>query len=443
MRAKFLHFADCHLGFRQYDNKERLYDFAKSFLSVIDRAVQEKVDFVLLAGDLFQKRAVDALTLNQAVNGLERLKAAGIPCIAVEGNHERAYYVDSIGWMEFLDQRGLLMLLNIPFENGKPVLQPYDRRRKGAYVEPVAGLRIYGLRYYGAATAAAIAQIAETLAEAPADGVQYTAFMAHTGMEGVLDGASGGLSYRQWAMLRPHVDYLALGHVHKPFEAEGWIHNPGSLESCSIVEADWRERGYYLVTVNTEAAREGEPKHSAALHRPDVRREVVRLSMKVDEHATPDLLCAECERFLQRKARDYAADALDEQSRPLVELQLTGVLPFDRAGLDIERIRAAVVDAFRPLLPLVKDLTRSASFAVEAQEGASRADVERQVLRDLLARDRRYQEDAEEWTQTVLTLKKHALDGLSPDAIIDELAHRMDEIAAHAAEQAPNADPIA
>ncbi len=443
MRAKFLHFADCHLGFRQYDNKDRLYDFAKSFLGVVDRAVQEKVDFVLLAGDLFQKRAVDALTLNQAVVGLERLKAAGIPCIAVEGNHERAYYVDSIGWMEFLDQRGLITLLNVPFEDGKAVLKPYDKRRRtGAYIEPVAGMRVYGLRYYGAATAAAVAQIAEGLAETPADGVQYTAFMAHAGMEGVLDGASGGLSYRQWAVLRPHVDYLALGHVHKPFEAEGWIHNPGSLESCSIVESDWPERGFYLVTVDTDRAADDEPKHQAVLHRAK-RRKVFRLSMKVDEHATPDLLCGECERYLQRKARDDGAALLDDQSRPLVELQLTGVLPFDRAGLDIERIRAAVIDAYRPLLPLVKDLTRSAAFAVEAQEGASRVDVERQVLRDLLARDQRYRDDAEKWTQVALSLKELALGGASPDAIVDELAHRMDDIAAHAAEQAPNADPIA
>ncbi len=112
MRAKFLHFADCHLGYRQYNSVERANDFARAFFAVIDVAIQEKVDFVVLAGDLFQKRAIDALTLNQAVKGLERLRDKGIPCIAVEGNHELAYFSESIGWVRFLALNDLVILLN-------------------------------------------------------------------------------------------------------------------------------------------------------------------------------------------------------------------------------------------------------------------------------------------------------------------------------------------
>ncbi len=86
MKARFLHFADTHLGYRQYNNLDRYDDFARAFLAVIDVAIAEKVDFVVLAGDLFEKRSIEALTLNQAMIGLERLKAANIPCVAVEGN---------------------------------------------------------------------------------------------------------------------------------------------------------------------------------------------------------------------------------------------------------------------------------------------------------------------------------------------------------------------
>ena len=63
MRAKFLHIADCHLGYRQYNLAERYNDFGRAFHRMIDIAIAEKVDFVLLAGDLFHKRAIDALTL--------------------------------------------------------------------------------------------------------------------------------------------------------------------------------------------------------------------------------------------------------------------------------------------------------------------------------------------------------------------------------------------
>ncbi|NJN80952.1 MAG: DNA repair exonuclease [Caldilineaceae bacterium] len=155
MKARFLHFADCHLGYKQYGNSDRYNDFARAFLNVIETAVAKQVDFVVLAGDLFHKRSIDALTLNQAISGLERLQKAGIPCLAVEGNHEHAYYHDVIGWMEFLAQRQLLFLLNGDFTNGAIELKPYANR-KGAYYEPKPGLRVYGMRYLGSATPRAI-----------------------------------------------------------------------------------------------------------------------------------------------------------------------------------------------------------------------------------------------------------------------------------------------
>ncbi|MDE0200305.1 MAG: DNA repair exonuclease, partial [Caldilineaceae bacterium] len=94
MRATFLHMADCHLGYRQYNSRERQNDFTRAYLEIVGIAIEKKVDFVLLAGDLFERRAIDPITLSHAITGLERLKGAGIPCLAVEGNHELAYYRD-------------------------------------------------------------------------------------------------------------------------------------------------------------------------------------------------------------------------------------------------------------------------------------------------------------------------------------------------------------
>ena len=46
MRTKFLHMADCHLGYRQYNLHERFNDFGRAFHHVINVAIAEKVDFV-------------------------------------------------------------------------------------------------------------------------------------------------------------------------------------------------------------------------------------------------------------------------------------------------------------------------------------------------------------------------------------------------------------
>ena len=427
MQTRFLHFADVHLGFRQYNQNERYNDFARAYLAVIQAAIDAKVDFVILAGDLFEKRSIDALTLNQAMRGLERLAEAGIPVIAVEGNHERAYYDEQVGWLRFLALRDLITLLHPTFQEGKPQLTPYTRRA-GAYIDPVPGVRVYGMGWMGSATAPNLERYADALADVSRDGVDYTIFISHAGVEGVLDGASGGLSMRQWSVIKPHVDYLALGHIHKPYEFDNWVFNPGSPETCSVAEAEWPERGYYLVDVDT--AVDGDtPRHTVHLHA-NPRRRFVRLRLQVDHLATPDALLAACESHLRDEAKRRKLDRLDAQERPVVELQLTGVLPFDRKALDMAAVEALVVDCCAPLHALVKNMTRAVEFGIDVDDRAGRRELETGVIDDLLSRDARYRDRSAEWTQVALTLKHLALDGADGDAIIDELAARMDAMAA-------------
>ena len=52
--------ADTHLGYEQYGLKERFNDFARAFLAVVDAAIERHADCFLIAGDLFNKRAIDA-----------------------------------------------------------------------------------------------------------------------------------------------------------------------------------------------------------------------------------------------------------------------------------------------------------------------------------------------------------------------------------------------
>ncbi len=431
MQTRFLHFADSHLGYKQYNQNERFNDFARAFFDIIDRAIQAEVDFVILAGDLFQKRAIDALTLNQAMNGLERLQRAGIPCIAVEGNHEHAYFQDNIGWMEFLAQRRLLILLNALFEEGTPQLTPYDpQRRRGAYIDPKPGVRVYGMRYYGASTETALNAYAGAMAQQPADpAVEYSIFVAHGGVEGVLADQAGGLSVRQWSVLKPGVNYLALGHIHKPYSFDNWIYNPGSPETCSVTEADWSDRGYYLVNVDTavdfaavaDAGQDADPvRHRATLHA-NKRRVFCRLAFKVDHVDSPVDLETQVGEYLLRKALDLRVDRLGEGDRPVVELQLTGVLPFDRSALNLEMIETLIHEAFAPLHVIVKNHTRAAEFAVEAEDGLSRAQLERRVLTELLTRDQRFADRSKQWARLAVRLKELAVTGASSDAILEEL----------------------
>src|SRR5436190_1198662 len=88
-KMRFLHVADIHLGNYQYNNKQRFNDFFLAFKQVAELAVTQQIQVCIIAGDLFHKAAVDALTLLQAEDCLEIMREAGIKILAVAGNHDR------------------------------------------------------------------------------------------------------------------------------------------------------------------------------------------------------------------------------------------------------------------------------------------------------------------------------------------------------------------
>jgi DNA repair protein SbcD/Mre11 len=452
MSIKFLHCADIHLGYLQYNAKDRFNDFSRALSAIVDKAtgketdfdqaIQGPVDFVILAGDLFQKRAIDALTLNQAMRALQRLRAAHIPCIAVEGNHERSYYEETIGWMKFLALQDLLILLDAEFVEGRPILQAWEMgRRQGSYIDLPGGVRVHGLRYYGSGTVAAVQAYAEALAALPKVEANYTIFVAHAGVEGQMDDKAGGLSPRQWAPLRPHVDYLALGHFHKPFRIDEWIYNPGSPENCSIAEAEWKQRGYLMVNVDMAAPRDEPARHLVAQGN-NPRRACRLYLFKTDRASSPDDLMRQLRAFLQRKATELADELAtnggQEFAPAVIELYLSGVLPFERASLDMTAVEMIVKECFTPapLVTMVKNLTQPAKFEVDVDNNLSRAQLEHSVLAGLFGRDIRYAARSEEWAALAVNLKQLALAEASPAAILDDLAAQVGQI-----EKGDHADP--
>jgi exonuclease SbcD len=427
VKCKFLHLSDVHLGYQQYNRKERFNDFGRAFLHIVDRAIAERVDFVILGGDLFQKRAIDPPTLIQAIEGLSQLKKAGTPVVAVEGNHERAHYRDVFSWMDFLADRGYLVLLNpISFKEGVPALTLWDGD-KGAYMNLMDGVRVYGLKYYGASTGRVVEGLTKALAEMDHSGIEYVILVMHAGLEGVLPRYSAMLTHSQVAPLRDYVDYLALGHIHKPFEREGWIYNPGSPETCGMDEAAWSDRGYYLVEVETtpRARTVQMPKHRARLVR-NPRRPFICLSLGVDAYENPQALYAAAERRARKEADRY-----DGGDQPVVELVLEGVLPFRRHELDTKGLEAIIEAAFDALLVRITDHTVPTEYEVSSDESKSRAELEREVVEDLVERDARYRPAAADWTEAILNVKRMALEGTSPEGIVDYLESANQQITNH------------
>src|ERR1700692_3618485 len=179
MKASFIHIADTHLGYEQYGVRERFNDFSRAFWDIIDDALYREVDFLVIAGDLFHKRAIDALTLIHAIEGLKKLKARGIPVIAIEGNHDRSYYREGISWLQFLCHEEYLTLLNPRMRDGAPVIAPWEQSTMaGVHIEiQDVKCRCSVLPWQGAASARSIEGLAQTMEGARADeeaaGIEY------------------------------------------------------------------------------------------------------------------------------------------------------------------------------------------------------------------------------------------------------------------------------
>ena len=425
MRATFVHTADNHLGYEQYGSRERFDDFARAFMHVVDDAIARHADFFVVSGDLFNKRSIDAQTLIQAREGLQRLADAGITAIGIEGNHDRSYYRDGISWLQFLSYLGVLKLLNPIVRDGAPEVTPWSQRTlQGLYVPLMDGrLRVYGLPWYGASTARVMRGLAESLmaarAEEDAAGVEYRVLLMHTGVEGILPQLQGLPARADFEPLHGLVDYVALGHVHKPYEIENWLFNPGSTETWGAEESAW-DRGYYVTQVETDVA-PGEPKHTAQ-HITNPRRPFVRFSFRVDGLNDPAVFYDHFAREVRQQARDHA-DTLER--KPVVDVALTGVFAFDGGAIERARLEELIKEQFHPLIARIHDSARANDYDLDGvDEGDERADrqaLEQRVFEDLLARDVRYQAHASEWANALSALKRMALDDESPASIAQAL----------------------
>src|SRR3972149_9009323 len=196
----FPHASVFHRGYAQQRLLERFRDSARAFHSVIQYAIDHKAEFILLSGDLFHKRNINAPTYEQAYKVLSELKAKSpsTQVFAIEGNHDLAFHQDGKSWLEILNSQGLLRLIRLKEANGVKLM--------GDYVE-LDGVRIFGVRYLGSNTVSEIPRIAEEIKKInAANGEKYTILMMHFGMEGqVKQEAPGEIHYNSLLPLKDTV----------------------------------------------------------------------------------------------------------------------------------------------------------------------------------------------------------------------------------------------
>lgn len=424
--AKFLHIADIHLGisrYRRFGTADRTRDFFEAWSDCIQRyALEEQVDFVLIAGDFFDTRRVEPQAMNHAMFCLMKLKDAGIPVIVIEGNHDQREASTQFSWLRSLSRWGFVRLLE-PFyeDDGTIRFDSWNEQRgSGSYIDIEtrdAKFRIFGTTWYGTTVTRQLPILVDEVRQHRREDA-FNVMLLHTDVEGQMNRPIPALPVAKINELKAVVDYLALGHTHKNFEIDGWVYNPGSLEACSVDEYA-NIRGAYLVEVK-------EGKHEARLMRDYHQRPFVRFRFEVSGRATPEELHEALFAALRSEITPHDPD--DEDSlAPVLELTLAGQLGFKSSLLEINRLREEIREEFHPFLCIARDITVPVEYAVAtgSSEHYSRGDRERRVIESLIARDARYQLQATEMTDLTLEAKRLALAEEQPEKIVALIEQRL------------------
>jgi exonuclease SbcD len=399
--VKYIHTADIHLGktYRTSDGEtERYEDFFRCLSDIVAEAIKEKVDFVLIAGDLFHTGQILPRTFARTIETLQPLKDAGIPCIAVEGNHDWIHRRDSISWMEALSQMGYICLLRPSrTETGGYRFDPFDPETgMGGHIE-IKGLNIYGLGYIGAQAGSHIARICEAVE------TLNNLLLFHVGVWTFSPVEIGNIKPEEALPLAEKFDYVALGHGHKPYiittpEGRPYAFNPGSPERVNFGEEKY-DKGYYIVTVT-----DGRYTHE---FRPTNPRPMLATVIDLDGTENADEALT---RYREQVATKFSSPGDDRQ--PLLELKLIGRVRFHPFELGRERLRLALEETCHPLHVEIKNhlslVTRSGG---EETIKKSLAEIEREVLRELISASSAYKGKEEELVRLSLAIRDAVLKG--------------------------------
>src|SRR4051794_2925331 len=102
---RFTHTADCHIGGHR---DPRLRNLTQQCFDVfVSETIAAKVDFTIIAGDLFNTAIPGIDTLKFTVTQLGRLREAKIPVYAVPGSHD--FSPSGKTMLDVLEEAGLLI----------------------------------------------------------------------------------------------------------------------------------------------------------------------------------------------------------------------------------------------------------------------------------------------------------------------------------------------
>ncbi|MFN4320223.1 MAG: exonuclease SbcCD subunit D [Aquificaceae bacterium] len=237
---RLLHVADLHAGKRLYDRISRKEDLIYALEQIKRICKEEKVEVLLIAGDVFDKRNPDFESQEVILEFLTEINSFGLHTLLITGNH------DSYDFMKIY--KSLRKLANIyvfdrPSKNIREAIFEYGDLKVACLPYPdervITHLQEEKERSYAEKVSLYMKALAKEVRDA-----RYKMLMAHI----MLDKAKVAGSEVEYTVspafavrtdsIPEEFDYVALGHVHRNQRVVSRVYYAGST-----YQIDFSERG--------------------------------------------------------------------------------------------------------------------------------------------------------------------------------------------------------
>ncbi len=266
---KLLHFADAHIDMANYGRHDpetglplRVLDFLKSLDTIVDAAIAQRVDMVIFAGDAYKDRSPAPTFQREWGKRIIRLSQAKIPTLLLVGNHDLS---PAIGRAHAIQEFDTLQVPFIKVLDKPQFLKPGDLWDVPVQVIAMPWITRSGLMANLEMSAAEPSEIFSSLESRisglieeyinEADKNLPLILTAHASVEGATFGMERMVMLGSDLVLPtslvkdPRLDYVAMGHIHKPQDVNEGNHPPviypGSIERIDFGEA--KDDKFYII----------------------------------------------------------------------------------------------------------------------------------------------------------------------------------------------------
>ena len=227
---RIIHTADLHIGTQNYGKTDpatglhtRLLDFLKTFDELIDHAIDNEIDIVLICGDIFKSREPDVTQQREFAKRIKRLSQEGIVVYIVIGNHDLHNALGKATSVEIYDIVGLQGV----YIKRKPGVDIINTKRGKIQLVALPYVTSANLSCEGMSIEELSLEMRKKLNDlielltVEIDNTLPAVLASHYSLIGADSGSEKGIMLGKEVTLpvsmfeRSEYDYVAMGHIHK------------------------------------------------------------------------------------------------------------------------------------------------------------------------------------------------------------------------------------